>query len=209
MTELSSLTQEEQQNLFRARRNVIKMLQDRGYIIDETDMDMDFNTFSVTFFTLTSLNGIYERADGSGRIKTKFDTPTTHRLNSKDVGEFLNEAKHDNVGRMILILRLDNMTTIVRQNLERLRKSVIIECFDLKEVLINITEHELVPKHEPLTEEQKQDFLARYHLQPCQLPRIQRTDPVVRYYGVEPGTVLKITRRSEVAGRYVTYRLVC
>lgn len=55
---------------------------------------------------------------------------------------------------------------------------------------MNITKHELVPRHVPLTDEEKQDLLQRYKVKDGQLPRIQQSDPVARFFGLSKGQVL-------------------
>lgn len=70
-------------------------------------------------------------------------------------------------------------------------------------------DHEMVPKHIILTEEEKQALLKKYNIQPEWLPLIKSSDAVVRAIGGKPGDVVKILRKSATAGEHaVFYRYV-
>lgn len=64
-----------------------------------------------------------------------------------------------------------------------------------------------VPKHTVLSDADKAIILERYKMTEEQMPRIQESDPISRYFGLVPGQLLKIVRNSPTAGRYVTYRI--
>jgi DNA-directed RNA polymerase subunit H (RpoH/RPB5) len=72
----------------------------------------------------------------------------------------------------------------------------------------DITKHDLVPKHELLNEQQREEVLKKFGITLRQLPRIIETDPMVKTLGGKPGDVVKITRASDTAGESVYYRIV-
>ena len=73
---------------------------------------------------------------------------------------------------------------------------------------IDIQDHMLVPKHEIMTEEEISDEFSDVDYEIKDLPKIRSNDPVVKAIGAEPGNVLRITRESQTAGSFVTYRIV-
>ncbi len=72
----------------------------------------------------------------------------------------------------------------------------------------SIFEHNLVPEHVLLSDEEKKALLKKYRIKISQLPRIFTTDPAVKELGAKKGDVIKILRKSEVAGTVEYYRVV-
>ena len=130
--------------------------------------------------------------------------PSDDKVGSNVIKQIATKMCELNV--LVSIVIIKSTTNIARKELESLHPCRI-ELFEQDELMVNITEHELVPKHVVLTQEQKFELLKKYRVKDHQLPKIQIEDPIARYFGVRKGQVMKIIRASETAGRYVTYRL--
>lgn len=77
-----------------------------------------------------------------------------------------------------------------------------------KEAEIDIFKSSMVPKHELLTEDQKQKLLKTLGVSLRHLPKIKEDDAVIKRLAAKHGDVIKITRNSSVAGEYIYYRAV-
>ena len=200
---------EKKTRLFRIRKTVCKMLNARGYLVAQAELDRDKDSFTEEF-------GEDPRRDA---LTLQFDLredPTQHifvffpdeeKVGVKTIKEYSKRMKDEQVNRAIIVVQ-QSLTPFARQSLlEGQAQKFYIEQFQEAELLVNITDHVLVPEHILLSDEQKRVLLDRYKVKETQLPRIQMHDPVARYFGMRRGQVVRIIRPSETAGRYVTYRL--
>ena len=73
---------------------------------------------------------------------------------------------------------------------------------------INILEHELVPKHEVLSKEEKEAVLNKFNITKNKLPKINSSDSVLQHIKAKSGDVIRIIRNSETSGESVYYRVV-
>lgn len=91
-------------------------------------------------------------------------------------------------------------------------------------IKFSLLDHNSVPKHEIMQEDEIKLLLDTYHISKEQLPKIKGVkkgaekgtkkstdkgaDPVVKELGAEIGDVIRITRISQTAGESLYYRLV-
>ena len=72
----------------------------------------------------------------------------------------------------------------------------------------DILKHKLVPDHVILSKTEANKIIKQLKVHQEQLPKIKVDDPVVKEIGAKSGDILKITRKSHTAGKFITYRLV-
>ncbi|CEI40263.1 hypothetical protein FVEN_g1804 [Fusarium venenatum] len=215
--------------LWRAWRTVHEMVADREYELAEEEVKISLDRFRDEYCNpdgSINRNKLSFSARPSTAMIRKFTPPVT-AANPDPVAdcgpiwiEFLADKtfgvnqirafaayvinNHYKTGIMVTHVPL---SPAARRSLAGVEALAKIECFLEDDLLVNITHHELVPKHVLLSREEKIALLKRYRLKETQLPRILQKDPVARYLGLKRGHVVKIIRNSETAGRYASYRL--
>ncbi|BGP02163.1 DNA-directed RNA polymerases II 24 kDa polypeptide (RNA polymerase II subunit 5) [Rhodotorula toruloides] len=200
--------------LFRVSRTAHELVRDRGYAIADEEIGMSLDDFKQQYAaggTAIDKAKINFSAAKEGAPEEQIyifyaEEASVGIKTMRKCVKFIDILESQKIPRGILIYKT-SMTPSANKVITAMAQQFTIEAFQESELLVNITHHVLVPKHEVLKPEEKKLLLQKYRLKDTQLPRIQLHDPVARYYGLKRGQVVKITRPSETAGRYVSYRL--
>jgi DNA-directed RNA polymerase I, II, and III subunit RPABC1 len=192
------------------------MVRDRGYYVTSEELEVSLEEFRSTkcdsmgrplrksmSFQAQPTEESLEKFPQMGSLWVEFcDEPS---VGIKTMKNFIIHISEKNFSTGIFIYQ--NSITSSAAKLIPTVAPASIELFQESDLIVNITHHELVPKHLLLSDDEKKDLLERYRLKESQLPRIQREDPVAKYLGLKRGQVVKIIRRSETSGRYASYRI--
>ncbi|KZT51753.1 RPB5 subunit of DNA-directed RNA polymerase [Calocera cornea HHB12733] len=196
--------------LWRINRTIHELVNDRGFQVSDDELKMDLNYFRSQY----AQNGRVDRnllnfftnarSNPSDQIFVFFADEKS--VGIKTMRRFIHILDEKAIQRGIIIYPTA-MTPSSRKVISQMAAQYTLEEFAESELLVNITKHKLVPRHEVMTPEEKRELLDKYRLRESQLPRIQLGDPVSRYYGLKRGQVVRIIRPSETSGRYASYRM--
>ncbi|KAJ3014563.1 UNVERIFIED_CONTAM: hypothetical protein HDU68_000230 [Siphonaria sp. JEL0065] len=195
--------------LWRVHKTVHEMVADRGYLVGDHELNMTLEDWKGDHYR----NGVIDRVSLTFLVNHR-DQPDDQlfvffaddeTVGIKPIRKICERMMQESIFKSILVYR-KSLTPSAHKVIQEMAPKYDIAIFLEAELMVNITHHSLVPKHVLLSKEEKSTLLQRYRLKDSQLPRIQQSDPVARYYGLKRGQVVKITRPSETAGRYNTYR---
>lgn len=192
---------------FRVRKTTMEMLEDRGYEVSAEDKNMNYEDFT---------NRLEENA-----IQLVATHPTnpvkmayvTFILDSKSFSKkdlvalkALMDEKYPTNEVTVIIVQDKQTPQIAKELLNDEYK--LYEIFSMKNLMFNITHHEIVPKHILLNQEEIEVMLKIFKTTRSQLPKLLTTDPVAKYYGMKAGDVCKIIRQSPMTGESYYYRIL-
>jgi DNA-directed RNA polymerase subunit H (RpoH/RPB5) len=83
-----------------------------------------------------------------------------------------------------------------------------IEVFEEPFLMLNIIDHIDSPRYELLTEDQEKEVMDSYLLKKKEMKKILTSDPIVFYFNLKRGNIIRIIRPSEQSGNSIDYRIV-
>lgn len=144
-----------------------------------------------------ALSAIYESSD-EGDNRRLYVAYAKYDRGSKQLGKpemeiFTQIIEKYAITDAILITAIP-LSSASKDIVNKLSGTKNIQIFNDKELKFDVTEHELVPIHRLLSLEEQMSFLQLNRAKLTQIPLIRQEDPVIKYYGWQPGRVVQIIR---------------
>ena len=193
---------------FRVRQTAIEMLEDRGFNVALEDKNLPYEQFS----NRLEENAIdFDATHRDSDVKMAYiafilDTKSFSKKDLVNLKALVDEKFATKEMTIIIIVQDKPTPQIAKELLNEEYKGY--EVFLMKNLIFNITHHDLVPKHIVLSEEEGKKVLDEYKTTKTQLPKLMLSDPVAKYYGMKSGNICKIIRQSPMTGESIYYRLV-
>ena len=201
----------EDKEIYNSRNNLLKQLKSQNYDVSDYE---NINMMEIGIMARAELlDMVLENKDENKKCYVKYFIGKS--LRHMHINEYIEDLF---VEQLILDKETDDLIIIVKDEpndtLIRALKDIweqnkyYIRVISRKRLQFNILEHNYVPEHIIISEEEKQQlFIEKNISSPKELPEISRFDPVALTIGIKPGEVCKIIRNSRTAIDSVYYRI--
>lgn len=195
-------------NAFRARSTVLQMLVDRGYAIPE-DVAVPMEMFNALFDDKPSLNFFIEHPTNGIRLYVHFyyEAKNFGKAELQGIREYAFATYGPDNLHILALIKDDRLNPTVKKMIET-DDYATFEIFFERLMLFNIIHHDLQPRIEILSDEEKQQVIDRYETKAARFPVIRHDDPVARYYALRAGQMIRETQLCPTQGVAISYRVV-
>ena len=199
------------QTVSKSRQVILELLKEQGFATEDYE---DFTLPEVsTLLQNKQLDMLVEKESTEEKVYIKYHLSKTIRQTyiQEYVDDLYTLEKILKKGDTLIIIIKDepNDTLVnIMQDFWQ-NEGIFIILYNIQRLQFNILNHEKVPKHVKLTQEEKNDFLTSYRIQDelVQIPEISRFDPVAQAILLKPGEVCNILRPSKTAITSLFYRI--
>ena len=196
-------------NIYKSRNILIEILQNRNYNVD------DYNEFSINEINIMVSNNqldLFLENKNNTKIFVKYYLGKSLRPNN------IQEIVEDLFNLEEILSKDDELLIIVKDDINDSIKAILIHIWNVQKIFVsiislkrlqyNILNHNLVPEHIIMTEEEKLDVKKKYNIiDDSKFPEISRFDPVSTLIGLRPNNLCKIIRPSKTSITSEFYRL--
>jgi DNA-directed RNA polymerase subunit H (RpoH/RPB5) len=205
--ELLPIEKSNHQQLNEVKTNFIKMFINRGFInIENIQKNIDKlikdDNDDQEYIVSLDNESNYNTTIKNKRLFVKIiDYKITSVNKNSPIGEFI--SKHDSEYKILIVQDINQKSENTIESY-----STQSEVFKINQLMINIVDHVLVPKHIVLSKDETDAVLEAYRAKKRDMLLIKTTDAVAKYYNMKPGEIVKIIRPSVMTVEAPAYRLV-
>lgn len=196
----------DKKDLYKVRQTLLEMIEDRGFIVQDIEK-ITFEQFVIKYDNKNL--DIYiknEEKDKNFYIHFHNESKNFSKNDLKNIMQKIFTTYGEESINLILLLKDKENSAISKELSKDIYKNV--EIFLKRNMIFNVTKHIYVPKHILLNKEEELELLEKYNTTKSKLPKLSKTDPIAKYYGMKNDQICKIIRKSPEVGEYIYYRLV-
>ena len=128
-------------------------------------------------------------------------------LDDKVSVRFLRALREAHADALLIVVSLEGPTAFAKKEVAD-PWGEAVQHFTYKELVQNVSRHNLVPPHRVLDAAEAEEVRRRFSVKDEQLPLLLQNDPQRRYHGFRKGDVVEIRRRAVGAEMVLYYRRV-
>lgn len=216
--------------IYDSRKHLLEMLEDRGYDVEHLK---NYTSDDIKEILLNHITGKFIALPDIGpldiMIEKNQDKPNAekiyvkYRLDPKFKGtaslttqitEIYEKYLTPKDTLIILNVQRVSMKIGVKDKVDEefvndlfIRKGYFVQVFGLENFLINVSNHQFVPKHIVLSKQEAQDVLTKYNCTNKNIPTIKRDDAQAKYIGLRPRQICKIIVENVSSGVTEKFRV--
>lgn len=196
--------------LFNVRKTLFEMLIDRGYGNNQQLFDVlkvNFDDIKVPI----NLNDFQLELRNAADTETTLVKFTLVKFEKSQLAELVKYAQTlDKQGPVNIIVVLSKLSsTMLNIGNSMATDKIFIELWNIIQLEFNPIKSHFVPQHRIMDSNEVDEIMKTYNIKQKKLmAKIEKNDPIARYYGARSGQVFEITRMNENVGKSLFYRVV-